>query len=121
MRKRDLKAGDPYYAQWMAYRRIQWRSVGLVILLFWGGAALSTAVLAALAPHAPRWAWPAVVLPWALAAIAASQPPARTPCPRCGKPFHMTFWYHNAFARRCAHCGLPKWAPRDPGGGQGPE
>ena len=114
MRERDLKASDPYYAQWMEYRRIQWRTLGLFVLLFWGGAALSTALLATVAPQAPHWAWPVPVLPWAVAAIVASQAAIRTPCPRCGKPFHMTFWYHNGFARRCAHCGLPKWSPRDP-------
>ena len=122
MRKRDLKTSDPYYAQWMAYQRVQWRSLALVILLFWGGAGLSAIVLAAIVPHAPLWAWPAVVLPWVIAAIVASQPAITAPCPRCGKPFHMTFWYrsgstswyHNGFARRCVHCALPKWAPRDP-------
>ncbi len=39
-------------------------------------------------------------------------------CPRCGKPFHyVARWYgrwNNPFARRCVHCGLPKWADRDP-------
>jgi hypothetical protein len=34
----------------------------------------------------------------------------RFSCPRCGKPFFHTWWYHNGFARRCVHCGLPKWA-----------
>jgi len=113
MHRRDLKAEDPYYAQWMEYRCVQWRSLGLVLLLFWGGA-VSTALLATLVRGAPQWAWVAAVLPWAIAAIVASQPPIRTPCPRCGKPFHSTFWYYNRFARRCVHCRLPKWAPRDP-------
>ena len=31
------------------------------------------------------------------------------PCPRCGRPFHVTWWYSNTWARRCVHCGLPKW------------
>jgi len=39
-------------------------------------------------------------------------------CPRCGKPFHyVARWYgkwNNPFARRCVHCGLPKWADCDP-------
>ena len=38
-------------------------------------------------------------------------------CPRCGEPFFYTFddrpwrmsWRRNPFARRCMHCGLPKW------------
>ena len=32
------------------------------------------------------------------------------PCPRCGKSFFAKWWYHNGFARRCVHCGLPKYA-----------
>ena len=39
-------------------------------------------------------------------------------CPRCGKPFHyVPRWYgrwSNPFARRCVHCGLPKWVDSDP-------
>ena len=31
-------------------------------------------------------------------------------CPRCGKRFFAKWWYHNMFARRCVHCGLPKYA-----------
>ncbi len=32
------------------------------------------------------------------------------PCPQCGRSFHVCGWYGNAFARRCVHCGLPRWA-----------
>jgi hypothetical protein len=28
------------------------------------------------------------------------------PCPRCGKRFHATAFWHNPWARRCLHCGL---------------
>src|SRR5581483_4668326 len=34
----------------------------------------------------------------------------RFPCPRCGKPFFEKWWYYNSAARRCVHCGLPKYA-----------
>lgn len=33
------------------------------------------------------------------------------PCPRCGRPFHVTWSYGNPYSRRCVHCGLPKWEP----------
>ncbi len=33
----------------------------------------------------------------------------RFPCPRCGKWFFARWWYYNGFARRCVHCGLPKY------------
>lgn len=35
-------------------------------------------------------------------------------CPRCGKAYFKTWWWHNALTPRCMHCGLPKWS-RDPG------
>jgi hypothetical protein len=32
-------------------------------------------------------------------------------CPRCGKWFAATWWYSKSFfARKCVHCGLPKYA-----------
>ena len=33
-------------------------------------------------------------------------------CPNCGRRFHVCWWYGNAFARRCVHCGLPKWTAK---------
>jgi hypothetical protein len=44
------------------------------------------------------------------------------PCPRCGELFFVKFdnrpwrmvWQRNPFARRCMHCGLPKWAAQNP-------
>ena len=35
-------------------------------------------------------------------------------CPRCGEPYLRGSFYHNAFARACLHCDLPKWADADP-------
>jgi len=39
-------------------------------------------------------------------------------CPRRGEPFHYDIrWYgrwNTPFARRCLHCGLPKWVESDP-------
>jgi len=34
----------------------------------------------------------------------------RFPCPSCGKPFFAKWWYYHGAARRCVHCGLPKYA-----------
>ncbi len=31
-------------------------------------------------------------------------------CPRCGESFSATWWYNlSLFARKCVHCGLPKF------------
>src|SRR5437867_2231180 len=34
-------------------------------------------------------------------------------CPRCHRPFFNAYWYGNPLARRCVHCGLPKWSAED--------
>jgi hypothetical protein len=34
-------------------------------------------------------------------------------CPRCGRHFFIRFLINDIFARRCVHCGLPKWAKDD--------
>ena len=31
-------------------------------------------------------------------------------CPRCRKWSFAKWWYHNSLARKCVHCGLPKYA-----------
>ena len=30
------------------------------------------------------------------------------PCPRCGRAFHVSWWYGNPWVLRCVHCDLPK-------------
>jgi hypothetical protein len=39
-------------------------------------------------------------------------------CPRCGKSFFSKWWYHNGFARRCVHCKLPLYGPKEQTVGQ---
>jgi hypothetical protein len=47
---------------------------------------------------------------WMFSFIVAGIYAGYFPCPRCHKPFFVTWWYRNPFARKCVHCGLPKWA-----------
>src|SRR5277367_2667681 len=48
---------------------------------------------------------------WLLFVAYASGEMAYWRCPRCGKPFASTWWYRlGPFARRCVHCGLPKYS-----------
>lgn len=50
-----------------------------------------------------------VAVPWMVAFFVVGMRLARFRCPRCGKPFMRTWWYHNGFTRHCVHCGLPRW------------
>jgi ribosomal protein L37E len=47
---------------------------------------------------------------WMFGSVGASRYEIAFLCPRCGKRFFATWWYYNGFARRCVHCGLPKWS-----------
>jgi hypothetical protein len=51
-----------------------------------------------------------VAIAWMVFFVIAGNLALRFPCPRCGKWFFAKWWYHNNFARRCVHCGLPKYA-----------
>jgi predicted RNA-binding Zn-ribbon protein involved in translation (DUF1610 family) len=53
-----------------------------------------------------------LILCWFFATIITSYQAQYFACPRCGKQFSSKWWYHMgmAFVRRCAHCGLPKYA-----------
>lgn len=51
-----------------------------------------------------------VAIAWMVFFAIAGNLALRFPCPRCGKWFFAKWWYHNSFARRCVHCGLPKYA-----------
>ncbi len=96
---------DPHEEHWREYRRVYWRSMGLTVAFFFGGGILSSVLSAAF--RAP-WVFPLAFVPFVLATIWVSQEPMRWPCPQCGEPFFSTWWYHNAFTKKCLHCGLPK-------------
>lgn len=42
------------------------------------------------------------------------------PCPRCKKWFFAKWWVSNVFARKCIHCGLPKFSETDPSSATNP-
>ena len=74
------------------------------------------------------WSWtfwlaflgylPGMALLWMVLVGAIGYRKFNFTCPRCGELFFRAFdprpwrqdWRHNPFARRCLHCGLPKWA-----------
>src|ERR1700722_7781595 len=58
-----------------------------------------------------RWG----ILVWIVATMIVAYRMQYFLCPRCGKRFSSRWWYHRgmAFARKCAHCGLAKYANND--------
>jgi len=84
-----------------AWRDYKWR---LAAFLFaWLGLFIAAPALS----NRIGSAWFAVL--WFGSCIVTSFRLSMWRCPRCG---HCFFWnfIHNQFARRCMHCGLPKWA-----------
>src|SRR5262245_55466552 len=104
-----------YSAAWHNFRRrrmIAWA----VLLGLVPGMALFSAVSVLLSKFTgiePDYFMYPVAGVWMAAVIVTSMREQYFPCPRCGKRFFATWWYQNPFARKCVHCGLPKWAGSD--------
>jgi hypothetical protein len=109
----------PYSPAWRRYRRLS-RTFWVLFLSFLPGVAVVSRL-----PAVPRGGDAVFVagLAWMIAFSAIGYAKWNLQCPRCGELFFHKFddrawrmsWRHNPFARRCMHCGLPKWAARDPG------
>jgi hypothetical protein len=102
---------DPgYVSAWQRYRR--WARLRLV-------ACVGFLPIGAAIGHVCKWAgvpavMPAVLFPWFGFVVVTLIVPTTVTCPRCGNTFFFTWWWSNPLARRCVHCGLPKWATSDP-------
>ncbi len=98
---------DPY---WNEYRRRCW--VFRLLLLMtpaWiiYAASIQTSLISYGLSHGT--AFYSTFMPMMALLIVANARRMLWPCPRCGRPFHVTWWYGNPWGRRCVHCGLPKW------------
>ena len=113
MRRKHLTSTDAYFEAWQHYRRTWWLCALATPVLFCGGGLLTTYVLTTWVFSDSGVAVLIGTLPWLIAVVLLNSHGMRWPCPRCGKPYFSATLYYNSFARRCLHCGLPKWAPRD--------
>jgi hypothetical protein len=84
-------------------------------------ASLGGFVLITVLMHIVQWAAPqflrflrfvflALGFLWITASFITGFRAQRFRCPQCGKPFFVGRWAVNNWARRCVHCGLPKWS-----------
>src|SRR5260221_5189707 len=111
-----MSAHPDYSAAWRDYRRrrlIFWAvflgyTPGGFVLFFVGG--LPIAIHTGISPD---YLFYPIAGSWMLAFLIASWLVGLFCCPRCRKWFFATWWYRNPFARKCVHCGLPKWATSD--------
>jgi hypothetical protein len=97
-----------YGKQWREYRNRR-----NIFLTIWLAGAPVTAASAILAGTVFPGEVPVYVIAglWILAFVIAGQRVILWKCPRCGKWFAATYMYNMVFlARKCVHCGLPKWA-----------
>jgi hypothetical protein len=105
-----------YTAAWRDYRKrsfIFWTVfLGYIpgVLVLFVGAGLP---IAALTGTKPDYFFYPIAGSWMLAFLITSWQVVLFRCPRCRKRFFATWWYRNPFARKCVHCGLPKWASSD--------
>ena len=105
-----------------AWRRYRWwsRAFWLLFLLYIPALAIVGRELGWTRGNGTPILFAAIAWMIAVAVIGAQKFNLR--CPRCGELFFYKFddrpwrmsWRHNPFARRCMHCGLPKWAATDP-------
>jgi hypothetical protein len=111
-----MDARPDYTAAWRDFRRR--RLIYWVVFLGYvpGAFALFVGVglpISAFIGIAPDYFFYAIAGSWMLAWLISGLRARLFPCPRCHKWFFATWWYSNPFARKCVHCGLPKWANSD--------
>jgi hypothetical protein len=111
-----MGAHPDYSAAWRDYRRRRFISLALALSYLPGAMAIFLAVglpLTALTGIHPDYFGFAIGVSWMIALVIAGIRLQTFSCPRCRKWFFATWWYRNPFARKCVHCGLPKWATSD--------
>lgn len=91
---------------WSDYRRRVRRLIGVWL----GGFAIAACLASALSYTPARdWAPLAVGILWMAMFVVAAMRVQVFRCPQCRHAFFKATWYYWPFARRCVHCGLPKW------------
>lgn len=100
-----------YRSAWESYRRLRNRCFALFIAYV-----PAVGAVAFVCAKVFRTLLPGFFLAgaWMLAFLYTSLRLQAWPCPRCGKWFAAKWWYNKGFlARRCVHCGLPKYSETD--------
>ncbi len=104
------KTDRPYASEWEEYRKR--RNAFLLILLTYipGVFVIGTPLARILGSEAPMYV---IAILWMIAFALAGWRLTYWKCPRCEKWFFATWWFCNQLARKCVHCGLPKWVAQN--------
>jgi hypothetical protein len=106
----------PYAAAWRDYRR-RWILLGAAVLGCYGVLRSGSVLDEMLGFDGGGRVFGFVAIPALCIALFRL---LGWPCPRCGRPYALLHSYGdgpyggNLFTSRCVHCGLPRWAERDP-------
>jgi hypothetical protein len=104
-----------YSAQWAQYKRLRNQAIIAVLSIF-PLPLISRLTNALISNHSVAYALNLILgVTWMIAVYVTGARANFFPCPRCGKLFASKWWYRGSMllARRCAHCGLPKYASSD--------
>ena len=97
----------PYEDNWIDYRKRR-RLFWIVFLTYVPGASFIGILLEkTIGSEYPIYI---VAILWMLAFAITGLRLTYWKCPRCNKHFFAKWWGVNQFARKCLHCGLPKWS-----------
>ena len=98
---------DDYSESWREYRRRR----NFLLFVFFGYVPI-VGLVAVVTMRLFGTTTPAFVaaFTWMALYVIAGIRFQRFKCPRCGKWFLAKWWYHNMYARKCVHCGLPKYS-----------
>jgi len=115
---RSPHAEGPYSAAWRRYRRWAW-SFWIIFVTYLPGMALVNRAVGHMRESSAVIFFAAFT--WMIAFAVIGYLKSNFSCPRCSELFFHEFddrawrrvWRDNPFARRCPHCGLPKWASQD--------
>ena len=103
---------EDYSANWQAYRKL--RNLWWLVFLAYTPGAMAIALLGNYLFGSFSLGYAAAMV-WIVAFVILGTRLNTWPCPRCGKWFCATWWYSKSFfARKCVHCGLPKYANSNP-------
>jgi predicted membrane channel-forming protein YqfA (hemolysin III family) len=99
---------DDYQEHWRRYKKLR----NVFFFLFLGYvpvvAAFTVLVSMPLRAFTPSFVFAVI---WIVMLLVVGNRLSAWRCPRCGQWFAAKWWYNKGlFARKCVHCGLPKFA-----------